>query len=239
MANDIQKPGNPWLDYGNAATARSIVGTLLKFSKGDFFAGMEDRTIPIGTEMVANMDSLAVGFVRWENGMPTEQRMGLVADGFVPAKRCELGDIDQELWEADAEGRPRDPWQFSNYLIMFAKGDAEVFTYATSSRGGLNAIGELCKTYGKQVRQRSDQFPVIELDVGSYTHREKSFGRIKFPIFKVIGWTAKGPYADPIGDDTPPTAPTSSDNGKAGQVEPPEAKPAAKKPKAENGAPRF
>ena len=42
MTNDIQKPGNPWLDYGNAAAARSFFGTLLKFSKGEFLAGMED-----------------------------------------------------------------------------------------------------------------------------------------------------------------------------------------------------
>jgi hypothetical protein len=39
MNNGIQKPGNLWADYGNAATARSIVGTLLRFSEGDSLSG--------------------------------------------------------------------------------------------------------------------------------------------------------------------------------------------------------
>jgi hypothetical protein len=235
MTKDLQKSENPWLDYGNAATARSIVGTLLKFSKGDFVAGKDGRVIPIGTEMVPNMDSLEVGWVRWENDTPTEHRMGRVVDAFVPPKRSELGDNDQELWERDDDG-PSDPWEFTNYLVMLAKNDSEAFTFVTSSRGGLNAIGELCKTYGKQMRQRPDQYPVIVLEVGSYMHREKSYGRIKFPIFKTIGWTDKEPYADPIGDDTPPTAPNSSDNGKAAA---PETETAIKKPEIEKAAPRF
>jgi hypothetical protein len=222
MTNDIQKPGNPWLDYGNAAAARSFFGTLLKFSKGEFLAGMEDRLIPIGTEMVANMESLAVGWVRWKSNMPVEQRMGLVADGFIPVNRSDLGDADQSLWETNAEGRPRDPWQLTNHLIMFAR-DLEVFTFVTSSRGGLDAVGELSKTYGKQMHQRPNQFPLIELEVDSYPHRQKRFGRIKIPVFKVVGWTDKGPFVDPIGDDTPPTGPTSSNEKKAPKAEPPEA----------------
>jgi hypothetical protein len=239
MANDIQKTENSWLAYGIAATARWIVGTLLKFSKGDFVAGADDEVIPIGTEMVADMESLAIGFVRWENNAPTEQRMGLVADGFTPAKRDELGDDDPALWEADDEGPPRDPWQFTNYMILHRKSDSKIFTFVTSSRGGLSAIGELCKIYGKQMRRRPDQFPVIVLEVGSYMHREKSYGRIKFPIFKIIGWTDKKPYADPNGDDMPLTAPTSADDSKATKAESPDAEATAEKPKIENAAPRF
>src|SRR5262249_45519333 len=136
------------------------------------------------------------------DNMPTEERMGLVADGFMPAKRHDLGDTDKALWETDAEGRPRDPWQLSNHLVMFAKRYFEVFTFVTTSRAGRDAISELCKIYGQQTRQRPGQFPVIGLEVNSYLHRQKSFGRIKIPVFKFIGWTDRGP---PIDDDTPPT----------------------------------
>jgi hypothetical protein len=43
------------------------------------------------------------------------------------------------------------------------------------------------------MRERPNDYPVIELGVGSYQHRDKSLGRIKFPIFKPVGWTAKAP----------------------------------------------
>jgi hypothetical protein len=122
MSNDTQKPKNPWLDYGNTATARSIVGTLLKFSRGYFVAGADDRAIPTGTEMVADMNSIAANWVRWENGMATEHRMGLVADSFI----SELGDNNRELWETDAEGQPRDPWQFRTTILLDPKNDLEV-----------------------------------------------------------------------------------------------------------------
>jgi hypothetical protein len=210
MSIEIQKPGNPWLDYGYAATARSIVGTLLKFNKGEFFAGVENRPIPIGTEMVPLMASLTVGWVRWQSDAPTDRRMGLVVDRFVPAKRSDLGDTDQTLWEPDAEGDPQDPWQLTNYLPMCAKRDSEPFTFTTTSRGGLSAIGDLCKTYGKHMGQFPDQLPVIKLEVGSYLHRQKSIGRIKFPIFTLVSWTDKGPYLDLIGNSTPPTGPTNT-----------------------------
>jgi hypothetical protein len=209
MSTEIEKPGsNVFLAYGNAATTRSIVGKLLKFSKGDFLAGMEDEEVKLGTRFIAHMSSLCVGWIRWEDNKPTEQRMGLVAEGYQPHKRKELGDLDEGQWERDDEGQPRDPWQFSNHLILIARDGGDLYTFTTSSRGGLSAIGELCKSYGKQIRQRPDQHPVIELDVGSYQHSNRSYGRIKFPVFTVVDWASKAEIEDgaPAGPHNPPAA---------------------------------
>lgn len=177
--------------YGNAATARSITGTLLRFSKGDYLAGQDGVDIPIGTRFVAIMNSLTVGWVRWENNAPTEQRMGFVVEGFQPERRNDLGDQDKDHWEIDEKGQPRDPWQFTNYLILHDAKSGEVYTFATASKGGLGCVGELSKEYGKAIRQKPDQYPIVELDVGSYQHRDRSLGRIKFPIFKVVDWVTK------------------------------------------------
>jgi hypothetical protein len=197
MKNELRKASdNPWLEYGNAITARSIIGDLLKFGKGDFLAGMENREIRLGTKFTAVMDSLMAGYQHWWNATPGEQRMGPVAKGYVPCKRKELGDTDEKEWEVDDDGRPRDPWQFTNYLVLVQMDEGQIYTFATSSRGGLGAVGELCKTFGKHVRQHPDEYPIIELGVGSYQHRNKSFGRIKYPIFKIVGWIdKKGPLA--------------------------------------------
>jgi hypothetical protein len=145
------------------------------------------------------MDSLLVGFIKWQDNRPADHRMGLVIENFQPPKRQELGDLDKEEWETDDGGEPRDPWQFSNYLVMADPESREVFTFTTSSRGGLGAIGELCKVFGKQMRQQPDKIPVVELDVGSYQHREKSYGRIKYPIFKIAGWADRAPFAELLG----------------------------------------
>jgi hypothetical protein len=91
--------------------------------------------------------------------------------------------------------------QFSNYLPVVDQKDKAPFTFTTSSKGGLGAIGELCKLYGKAMRERPDDYPIIELGVGSYLHPIKKHGRIKVPVFintktrppSVFGWAAKAP----------------------------------------------
>ena len=73
MKNELRKASdNPWLEYGNAITARSIIGDLLKFGKGDFLAGMENREIRLGTKFTAVMDSLMAGYQHWWNATPGE-----------------------------------------------------------------------------------------------------------------------------------------------------------------------
>src|ERR1700731_2444563 len=84
---------NPFEAYGNAVAPRMIVGRLLKFSQGfNFQAGQNGVEVPVGTVLAAIMPTLTAGWVKWEGALPTEQIVGLVADGFTPPKRKDLGD---------------------------------------------------------------------------------------------------------------------------------------------------
>jgi bifunctional DNA primase/polymerase-like protein len=130
---------DPFTAYANAMAPRNIVGTLLRFSKGDYLAGEEGAAVPGGTVMTANVGELLVGWVLWADNKPTQQIMFRVADGKPVPKRSELGHTDQERWEVDSHGEKRDPWQFTNYLPLLAE-SGELFTFTTSSRGGIGAI---------------------------------------------------------------------------------------------------
>ena len=182
--------------YGEQATQRgSIVGTLLKFNKGDWLEGQDDNEVAVGTKFAACMDQLMVGWVKWVDGKPERQEMGLLTEGHTPPSRKSLGDTDETTWELDAQGKPRDPWQFSNYLLLKQPGKKfvpdQAWTFATSSRGGIGAVGELCKKYGKEMRSHPDQNPVVEVGVDSYNHPNKEFGRIKVPVLTLVGWESK------------------------------------------------
>ena len=140
--------------------------------------------------------------------------MGLVAEGYVPPKRSELGDTDESQWETDDRGEPRDPWQLSNYLVLINPDDVkDQYTFTTTSKGGIGAIGELCKVFGRHMREAPDEDPVIALGVGSYQHRDKQYGRIKFPILEVVDWVDKAPFeaaletGGPDGGSAPAAAP--------------------------------
>ena len=175
--------------YGGQASQRPIVGKLLKFSKGDWLAGQDDEEIEKGTRLVVQMDTLSVGWVKWLGQKPVEQRMGLVIEGYAPPQRHELGDTDHQLWEIDINGKPRDPWTFTNQVIMYLESDPEeLFTFSGQSKGAINAIGDLCRKYGEEMRLRPGELPVVAIGSSSYAHTNKEFGRIKVPTFELVGW---------------------------------------------------
>jgi hypothetical protein len=191
---------NPFEAFADAVAPKYILGKLLKFAKGDYLAGETSEIVPLGTRLVAGMDCQLVGWVRWDAGKPVEHRMVRIVDGKAPQRRADLGDHDQSQWERDSQGQLRDPWCLSHYLPMVDQ-TQEVFTYATTSRGGTGALADLARYYGKQLRVHPDEFPVIELQVGAYQHQNPQFGRIKFPEFKRVGWEPKNTFWRLIGTD--------------------------------------
>lgn len=191
QVTNVQK--NYFEQYGEQASQRtSIVGSLLKFSKGDWLLGQDEEEIPVGTRYVAHMDSMLVGWVKWLDNKPVEQVMGKLSEGYQAPKRDTLGDTDKEHWELDAQGKERDPWQFSNLIIMKPVGkkfsNDNAITFTTSSKGGIGAVGKLCMEYGKEVRTKAGQCPIVQLGVDAYNHPNKEYGRIKTPILELVGW---------------------------------------------------
>ena len=158
-------------------------------------AGENNDIIEEGTQFIANMDELFVGWVRWSNNRPTDHVMGKVVERYQPQRRSELGDNDPNQWETDDRGEPRDPWQPTNYLLLEGE-EEELYTFTTSSRGGINAIGELCNKYGKLERQKPNDYPVVEIGTGSYMHSNKAYGRIKYPTLTIVGWSPKKDFAE-------------------------------------------
>lgn len=184
---------NPYAAYGAAATQNRLVGDRLNFNKGDWVYGQDAKDMPLGTRFVANMDQLLVGWIMWEDKKPVEQIMGLVGEGYTPQRRHELGHSDKEEWPTDDDGKPQDPWQLTNYLVL-RNDEGDLFTFTTSSVGGRGAIGELCKIYGKEMRQRPNEYPVIEIGTGKYKHSDARRGWIKFPTLAVVGWAPKSVF---------------------------------------------
>jgi hypothetical protein len=214
MANEVAKASQNFFEkYGEAATQRNIIGDLLLFTKfGEWVHGRDRAKLPMGTSLAANMNTLMVGWVCWEDGQITDERMGPVCEGYIPLKRSELGHLDQTQWEHFETGEPKDPCQPSNKLVLVDLETDAFYTYSTTSKGGLGAIGRLCKQYGKHSRMKPDEVPILELGVSSYQHPE--FGEVREPVLEVTGWVAadKLPSIDGAsslganGGDEPPLA---------------------------------
>lgn len=187
---------DPFAAYGDSMGGSRIVGTMLKFSKGDYLVGQNGDVLPEGTKLAVNMNELVVGWIKWKDKKPIEQLMGRLVDRFTPPKRDELDSRDETEWEVDKDNKPQDPWQFTNYLIMKVPGADDqdsLFTFVTSSNGGLKAVGMLSKAYSVQKRLWADEMPLVSLGIHKYKHDE--YGWIKNPQFKIVGKVAADEFA--------------------------------------------
>ena len=203
---------NYFLDYARvAAGGGNIVGMLLKFTKGKWVAGQDNERLDEGTRLIANMDALLVGWQRWEDARPAEQVMGSLVEGFKPPARSELSFTDEDEWELDeSTGRRRDPWVYTHLMLMKAPGKrGQLYTFTTNSAGGKTAIGRLSGAYGLEMRERPNEYPIVELQSGSYPHRNPSIGDVQVPDFNLVGWANKSEF-----DAAKETAPAPSSSRK-------------------------
>lgn len=181
-------------DFAAENSATNIVGKLLRFSKGDWLVGKDGEEMEENTELVADMAELYIGWIKWVDNKPERVIMGRVFDGYKRPERNTLGDLDKEEWELNDRGEPSDPWrQTAQFILRTPKltappEDEDLFTFVTTSHGGLNAVGNLSKAFAKGARMRMGQIPVVRLGVGKYKHSNAQFGIIKFPTFDVVGW---------------------------------------------------
>jgi hypothetical protein len=167
------------------------LGTLLKFSKGEYFIGEDDVT---GQERIAHVEAAMRGYVKFWDGKPVPpQYVGRIADGYRLPSRDELGDLDEKKWQRDTTGKPKDPWSLQYYVPMEDLDDGSVAIFVTSSNGGINALGKLFDVCARNVK---NGLPIVKLGVRSYQHSE--FGKIKTPDFPVVSWDGGHVVAPPV-----------------------------------------
>ena len=194
---------DPFAAYGQEAASNG--GAFLKFSKGEWLLGQNDDEVALGRRLAANMSELSIGWIRWADGKPAERRMGLLSQGFKPEARDALGFTEQRDWETDEQGQPKDPWNFTNELPLADPETGEQMTFSASSKGGIGAIGNLCKAYGREYRQREGLVPVIDLQRDSYKHAK--YGKTYVPVMNIVDWIDNATVPAPASNDDDGAAP--------------------------------
>lgn len=187
---------DPYAAYGQEAAQG---GAFLKFSKGEWLLGQNDEEVELGRKLVGNMSELSIGWIRWADGKPVERKLGLLGQGYKPEPRDALGFSDPEDWETDKDGKPQDPWNFTNELPMADPETGEQMTLSVSSKGGIGAMGNLCKAYGREYRTKDGQVPIIELGRDSYKHPE--YGKTYVPVLSIVGWMDNSGVPQPAVND--------------------------------------
>jgi hypothetical protein len=181
--NDNRDPYEAFASEGGPG----IQGRLLTCTKGEWGVGADKEPIKDGTKCLAIVDTMGRGWFRWWNGVVTDTVFGLVKDNFLVPHRFSLGDNEEDQWEKDPAGNPRDPWTRTYRMVLVEMtaphGD---LTFTSSAWGAQLALQDLARAYSADKHRYPDAYPVVELS--TKTRQSKSYGKLKGPWFTVTGW---------------------------------------------------
>jgi hypothetical protein len=159
--------------YLDEVAPQSIVGTMIKFSKdGEFVRQDTEEVIDGEHDYLALCDQTLIGWLKFKGeGEAPEREMGLLYGGYQIPPREDLGDLNEAKWDVGLDGQPQDPWQHHMYLVLQDGSSKELFTYATSSKTGRRAVGNLLRHYDRLVKTKPGHVPVVRLRPGGFNHK--------------------------------------------------------------------
>jgi hypothetical protein len=108
-----------------------------------------------------------------------------------------LGDNDPNEWqEVRKNGLPKDPFTLSIMVPMMNPKTGQVFTFGSSSLGGVRAARNLvnaCVALTKSsVATTANHVPVVALGGYSYPHPDRQIGEVFNPTLEVMDWIPTG-----------------------------------------------
>lgn len=186
--------------YLDDVAPATIVGRLVKFNKnGEFETADDEEKIGEDADFIALCDQTLVGWIKFNgDGEPPDRVAGLLYDGFVLPARETLGDRDESKWELGPDkATPQDPWQSQACLVLQRGDTAEMYTFATTSKTGRRAIGNLLRHYNRMEKARANAYPVVKLKSGGFNHRDPRVGWVSVPVLAVVGRHPKDDAAKP------------------------------------------
>jgi hypothetical protein len=126
--------------------------------------------IEAGREYIAYPFDALRGFVRWQNDVIVDRRLGRIANKF---------GLEREDLPADED------WAPQYVLPLHDVETGEVCAFVSSSFGGRKAVSALINRAARAVKEgRGNATPLIRLAVGSFNSKE--FGEIACPSFEIV-----------------------------------------------------
>jgi hypothetical protein len=196
-AVDSRTPVQRYLDE---IAPSGIVGRLIKFSKeGNFTTADDGETVSAEADFVALCDQTLIGWIQFhaDGETPPDRAQGLLYGGFVMPPRDSLGDTEAGEWPLGPDDKPTDPWQHQLCLVLQNRETDALYTFATTSRTGRRAVGNLLRHYDRMQRTNPSELPVVRLRPGGFQHRDERIGWVATPTFCVVGRAPRDSAAKP------------------------------------------
>src|SRR5262249_20300675 len=78
-------------------------------------------------------------------------------------------------------------WKAQVLLPLKEVDGDRLYIFQTSSATGLRAVASLISECKQIAKREPPVYPVVELAVGAYEHKDPRVGMVKKPAFKIVG----------------------------------------------------
>lgn len=172
---------------------------LKKNGKASGWTVGQDNT-PVDLEedsFIVRTMTMQHGYVAWKDGNPKHVMVSIFDQPDGP----DLSALPDQGVDSEGKAVPWKPCvsvELEGATGQF-KGDTVIFQ--GSSGGAVDGFGKLAKVIFPRANMPGLYVqPVVQLDESSYQHKNKAFGRIYKPEFKVLGWLNLQDQPEPSGD---------------------------------------
>jgi hypothetical protein len=199
---DVRGIVNAYLD---TVAPAGLVGREIQFKDGGYITRDDGEKVSEERVFIAAVDQVLVGLIKFNGkGERPDVHMAAIYEGQTPPARETLGDLDEALWPIGLSSKPEDPWSPQNYLPLQDAETGAWHTFVSRTITGIRAIGNLMRHYERMRRTHPDMYPLIQLKVGGFNHREERIGWVSTPALAVVGKhpkdNAQKPDASPSAD---------------------------------------
>lgn len=167
---------------------------FLKFNKGDWLYGAEGIEVDPESTFIVAAASLGHGYIAFHQSKPFHEVKRKIWHALPPVE--DLPSVEG-LVNIDPQTKQEKPvsYDFQVGFTLAGVSGAErgkTFQFWSSSHGGVSAHTSVVDAIEAQMAFTDTEInPIVKLSTGSYPHKNKAYGRVKYPIIEIIGWTAE------------------------------------------------
>jgi len=188
---------NPFAEAGRGAET----GDYLKFNgnTGELTYGADDESLPLGSYLVADLNTYEQGFICWKESAVVEEVLVNILEGR-PPREMEL--TDHGPYD-DADDGWREAGSIS-FILLEHGTDADAAShpdvgkpllFKTSTGGAVRSLKKLSAAYGRVFMSKPGELPVVEVTSESYIPKQKKHGKKYAVNLKIVGWITEDELA--------------------------------------------
>jgi hypothetical protein len=169
-------------------TTAPTEGRIIGLSKEGQIVHRDDGSV-VSDHLYRVLDEETLwGWIKFQKDAPPVRHMGLISEGFMPPRREELDDTDEDAWPIGLNNVGEDPWKMQLAIVLQSVETDELLTFSALSVTGRNACNRLLRHCQRVRRLHPGALALIRLRVGSYLSKRGM--RVNVPNFVGAGHTS-------------------------------------------------